>query len=162
MKCSSCSQDITDASFFCSWCNRFVPAPEKGEKAGLFHRFIAWMLDFFVPLLGWVGSTLVVAAVSEELALAIAILFPLGWLVWALTLFPKGQTPGKYMLGLRVVRQRTGANPGFGIMLIREIPGRILSGLFLMLGYLWALFDTDGQNWHDKLGGTVVLRQGRP
>lgn len=42
-------------------------------------------------------------------------------------------------------------------MCLLEIIGRFLSGLFFGLGYLWALFDKNGQEWHDKLTGIVVL-----
>jgi len=37
--------------------------------------------------------------------------------------------------------------------------GRFLSGLFLGLGYFWALFDRNAQAWHDKLAGTVVIQK---
>lgn len=118
MQCPVCSKEITDMSFFCRWCNRFVPAPEKGEKAGIFRRFVAWGLDFLVPFVAWIFVTGIMAGISGDLGVLVGVLFPLGWLVWALTLFPKGQTPGKLMVGLHVVRQRTGENPGFGAMLI--------------------------------------------
>ncbi len=35
-----------------------------------------------------------------------------------------------------------------------------LSKLFLGLGFFWAIWDKDGQAWHDKIAGTVVLRKG--
>jgi uncharacterized RDD family membrane protein YckC len=63
------------------------------------------------------------------------------------------------LLGLQVVDQQTGAIPGFGKMFLREVVGRFLSGLFLGLGYLWALFDKNGQGFHDKLAGTVVVKK---
>jgi predicted anti-sigma-YlaC factor YlaD len=44
-------------------------------------------------------------------------------------------------------------------MLVREIVGKFVSGLFLGIGYFWAIFDKEGQAWHDKIAGTVVTRQ---
>jgi len=34
-----------------------------------------------------------------------------------------------------------------------------LSGLPLLLGIFWIAFDGRKQGWHDKLAGTVVVRQ---
>lgn len=56
------------------------------------------------------------------------------------------------------MRQQTGAIPGFGAMFVREVFGRFLSGLVSGVGYLWALIDKNGQAWHDKLAGTVVVK----
>lgn len=68
-----------------------------------------------------------------------------------------GQTAGKKLLGLRVVRA-DGGPVGGGQALFRETLGRLAAGFLLGLGYLWAVWDTDGQGWHDKLAGTVVVR----
>ncbi|MDJ0389763.1 RDD family protein [Roseomonas sp. E05] len=70
-------------------------------------------------------------------------------------------TPGKLLLGLRIVDARTGGRPPFPRMLARYF-GYILSTLPLGLGYFWMLWDRRRQCWHDKLGGTVVLRLPRP
>jgi uncharacterized RDD family membrane protein YckC len=98
---------------------------------------------------------------STELGIVMMVLFPLAYFIWFLTLLRKGLTPGKKLLGLQVVNSQTGEIPGFGKMFLREIVGRFLSGLFLGLGYFWALFDKNAQAWHDKLAGTVVLKVAR-
>src|SRR5262249_58630309 len=38
----------------------------------------------------------------------------LGWAVWSLIVYAKGQTPGKQLLGMKVVRLRTGGRAGWG------------------------------------------------
>lgn len=68
-----------------------------------------------------------------------------------------GQTAGKLLLGLRVVRA-DGGPVGGGQALFRETLGRLAAGFLLGLGYLWVLADPQGQGWHDKLAGTVVVR----
>lgn len=159
MKCPSCDKEITPDSYFCTWCSVFIPAPEKGKKANLFTRWVALVID---PLIGTILYFLgigIFGSISEDLGAAMAILFPIAYLVWFLFLFRRGQTPGKKLLGLQVVDHQTGAIPGFGKMFLREIVGRVLSGLFLGLGYFWALFDKNGQAWHDKLAGTVVIKR---
>lgn len=68
-----------------------------------------------------------------------------------------GQTAGKRLLGLRVMRA-DGGPVGGGQAFFRETLGRLAAGFLLGLGYLWVLMDRQGQGWHDKLAGTVVVR----
>jgi uncharacterized RDD family membrane protein YckC len=65
-----------------------------------------------------------------------------------------GQTPGKRLMGVRVVRS-DGQRLHLGNAIRREL-AYVLSGL-LFLGYLWILFDNRRQGWHDKLAGTIVV-----
>ncbi|MFA4916294.1 MAG: RDD family protein [Syntrophales bacterium] len=67
-----------------------------------------------------------------------------------------GQTPGKMILGLKVVRT-TGDKMTLGIAFLRWV-GYIISSLFLYLGFLWIAFDGKKQGWHDKIADTVVVR----
>jgi uncharacterized RDD family membrane protein YckC len=90
--------------------------------------------------------------------LGLMIIFSVIYFVWFLTLLRKGTTPGKKVLKIQVINQQSGDIPGFQKMFLREIVGRFLSGLFLGLGYIWALLDKNGQAWHDKLAGTVVVK----
>jgi uncharacterized RDD family membrane protein YckC len=72
-------------------------------------------------------------------------------------LVARGQTLGKMALGIRVVA-RDGGNPSFGTAFLREIIGKLVSGIPLCLGYLWMLWDPEQQTWHDKMAGTHVER----
>jgi uncharacterized RDD family membrane protein YckC len=78
------------------------------------------------------------------------------YVIWAFMLFAKGMTPGKKLLGMRVIKE-DGTSAGFFTMLIREWIGKAISGLILSLGFLWILFDRDKQGWHDKLMSTYVV-----
>lgn len=159
MNCPNCHREITPGVRFCTWCGAFVVAPEKGKKANLFRRWLALAIDPLIGLGLYLIAIMLFGAVSETLGVIMAIVFPLGYLVWYVSLFRQGLTPGKKLLGLQVVKEGTGEIPGFGTMLLREVVGRFVSGLFLGIGYFWALFDRDAQAWHDKLAGTVVLRR---
>lgn len=66
-----------------------------------------------------------------------------------------GRTPGKMLLGLRVV-QATGEPMTFGLAFLRWV-GYLISKLALGLGFIWIAFDRRKQGWHDKLAGTVVV-----
>ncbi len=70
-----------------------------------------------------------------------------------------GQTLGKMMLRLRVVK-KSGGRITILDALLRNVFGYMISQIFL-LGYLWALFDKEKQAWHDKMAGTVVVDEGR-
>jgi uncharacterized RDD family membrane protein YckC len=82
------------------------------------------------------------------LYLVISITYDLGF--WMLA----GQTPGKRLMGVRVVRS-DGGRLHLGNAIRREL-AYVLSGI-LFLGYLWILFDNRRQGWHDKLAGTIVV-----
>ena len=98
---------------------------------------------------------------SKDMGVAAALLLPLAYFGWFLSLLVKGRTPGKLLLGLQVLDAQTGRLPGFGKMFVREIIGRFISGLFFGIGYFWAIFDKNGQAWHDKIAGTVVVKVGK-
>ena len=65
-------------------------------------------------------------------------------------------TPGKLLMGCRIVDAKTGMAPSVGKAIVRYI-GYFISALPLGLGFLWILWDPRRQGFHDKLGGTEVL-----
>jgi uncharacterized RDD family membrane protein YckC len=67
-----------------------------------------------------------------------------------------GQTPGKMMLGLKVI-QRSGAPMTLGVAFLRWV-GYIISGLVFNLGYLWVAFDSRKRGWHDMIAATYVIK----
>jgi uncharacterized RDD family membrane protein YckC len=73
-----------------------------------------------------------------------------------IALLSRGQTVGKRLLKERVLVEHTREPAGLLRMFFRETIGKMISGLFLGIGYWWILFDRRGQGWHDKLVGTVV------
>ncbi|WP_197427696.1 RDD family protein [Alteromonas sp. Mac1] len=69
----------------------------------------------------------------------------------------KSATPGKMVLKVKVVDAKTGSAPTIRQSIIRYI-GYYVSILPLGLGFLWVLWDTKKQGWHDKMASTVVIR----
>jgi len=65
------------------------------------------------------------------------------------------QTPGKALMGLRVVRL-DGKPMTIGCALARYV-GYWLAALPLFVGFLWILLDRRRQGWHDKIAGTCVI-----
>jgi uncharacterized RDD family membrane protein YckC len=75
-----------------------------------------------------------------------------------------GATVGKLALGLRVVKEHTGQNPGLGggfIRYIIPIVGVFLCYIGALLVYLSPFFDNSGklQGWHDRAAGTLVIKK---
>lgn len=70
----------------------------------------------------------------------------------------KAGTPGKLVLGLRVVDAQSGEHLSMGQAIGRYL-AYIPAMLALMMGIFWVAWDSRKQGWHDKLAGTVVIRQ---
>ncbi len=71
----------------------------------------------------------------------------------------RGQTPGKWLLGLRVVRLG-GGKLGLGQAALR-FAGYLLSALPFYLGFLW-IVGSERRGLHDRLAGTEVVYTRRP
>lgn len=65
-------------------------------------------------------------------------------------------TPGKLLLGCRIVDAHSGGHPRLWQALVRLL-GYALSALPLGLGFLWMIWDKRHQAWHDKLARTLVV-----
>jgi uncharacterized RDD family membrane protein YckC len=142
-----------------------------GQYAGCVTRLVAFITDQLIVT----GVISLVAAVAvfimqslnineligaQEIArlimVILALLLNTAFLVfyyigfWILA----GQTPGKRLMGLRIVRtdgERITVGPA-----IRRWVGYWISAI-LFLGYLWVLVDDRRQGFHDKLAGTLVV-----
>jgi uncharacterized RDD family membrane protein YckC len=69
----------------------------------------------------------------------------------------KSATPGKMITGLTIVDAKTGGKPSTGQFIGRYL-GYYVSMIPLFLGIIWVGIDKRKQGWHDKLAGTVVIR----
>ena len=69
----------------------------------------------------------------------------------------KSATPGKMLTKLTIVDAKAGGRPSIGQFVIRYL-GYYLAMLPLFLGIIWVGIDKRKQGWHDKLAGTVVIR----
>lgn len=70
----------------------------------------------------------------------------------------KSATPGKMVMGLRIVDAQTGGTCTTGQLVTRYL-GYYVSMMVLMLGFIWVAFDSRKQGWHDKMAGTLVVRK---
>jgi uncharacterized RDD family membrane protein YckC len=84
---------------------------------------------------------------SAGITLIVSIIYNIGF--WMLS----GQTPGKRILGVRVMRV-DGERLRLRNAVLRQV-GYWISTIFF-LGFLWILFDSKRQGFHDKIGDTIV------
>ena len=107
-------------------------------------------------------------SISFRPAYLLLLLPALGYLVWWLIVLGRGQTPGKQLMSIRVIRA-DGRASGWGWTFLREfgIKGVLVNavswlsagvGLIVWIGdLLWAFWDKDRQTLHDKIMKTVVI-----
>jgi uncharacterized RDD family membrane protein YckC len=135
--------------------------------AGLYSRFLAWLVDGMVVLVASLsilsGIGLVLAAfpgLSSAFSLAVYFLLDWGYGIGMETAW-SGQTLGKRMLGLRVI-QESGVRIGFFHAALRNLarPFDRLPLLYLVGGSV-ALFSKSHQRLGDMLAGTIVVRERR-
>ena len=113
--------------------------------------FLAFAVQFFrlSELFGTQDLIRTIAViVTAVLAGTLDLVYCVGF--WMLA----GQTPGKRLMGLVVVKT-DGGRVRLGAAILRWA-GYWLSGI-LFLGYLWVLVDDRRQSLHDKLAGTIVV-----
>ena len=151
--------------------NEQVPsATALGQYAGFTTRLIAYVVDRLI-LAGILGVlafgirfvtdtigfdlaalegvvALVVAAILLGISVSVILLYDIGF--WMLA----GQTPGKRLMGVRIVRTDSRRLTLWNC--IRRVVGYLISRI-LYLGYLWVLVDNKRQAWHDHLAGTYVV-----
>jgi uncharacterized RDD family membrane protein YckC len=124
-----------------------------GRRLGAHLIDLLWMLPLSL-ILGLIGDTVQGGSMSlggEVMASVVVGLIVI--LFWV----ERQATPGKLVLGLRIVDAETGGLPPLGKLVLRYI-GYLVSAIPLGLGYLWMLWDRRRQTWHDKMGATLVLR----
>jgi len=115
----------------------------------------------------WTGSRQLVDAYGQVNYDAFALSLPgplhvlLFWILPAVVVLvfwiARAATPGKMAIGARIVDARTGVAAGSGQLIGRYL-GYFVSTIPLCLGLIWVGIDPRKQGWHDKLAGTVVVR----
>lgn len=127
----------------------------SAARPGLGRRLGALFID-------WIPLLFLAAILPERLAFihldefAVVLRVAIGVAYFTLMLTWRGTTLGGLVLGLRVVRL-DGRPIDRPVALVRAL-GAVLSGLCCGVGWFWAAWDERRQTWHDRLAGTVVIR----
>lgn len=96
------------------------------------------------------------------LAIPLAIVtLGIGYLIWGLILWGRGQTPTYQVLGMRCWRPETGRVAGWWWMALRETIGRVVDGILSvitgLISFVLFLSTKEHRSLHDMVAGTVVL-----
>ena len=108
------------------------------------------------------------SSVGAVIILALLVVL-IGYIVWWLFALRRGQTPGKQIVGIRVIRD-DGTPSSWGYTFLREFVIKFLLvgllsdatlGIARLVDYLWPLWDRAEkmQTLHDKLLGTIVVKK---
>jgi uncharacterized RDD family membrane protein YckC len=120
-------------------------------RAGFWRRFAAAFIDgILLNIVSWILA----AILGQGPGYGIGTLLTIAYFTYFHG--TTGQTPGDAALSIRVVDKDGGAPIGYGRAFVRWLVS-IVSGLIILLGYLWMLWDGEKQTWHDKAANAVVV-----
>jgi uncharacterized RDD family membrane protein YckC len=120
--------------------------------AGFVDRLVAVIIDALILL---IPNVIIYVVIGGTFGNLLSFLIGLAYAVYFWT--STGQTPGKKMMKLKVVKADGGNILTPGEAVIRYI-AQIISGIPLFLGYLWVIWDPKHEAWHDKIASTKVLK----
>jgi uncharacterized RDD family membrane protein YckC len=85
----------------------------------------------------------------------------IGYVIWGLIIWSRGQTPALQVLGMRCWHPDSGRVPGWGRMALREIIGRLVDNILSVITQVISLVlmctRPDRRTLHDLVAGTVVV-----
>jgi uncharacterized RDD family membrane protein YckC len=139
---------------------------DRRVPAGFFTRLGAFLVDFAIL---WVVLGVIEWPLSLILGWGIVNSYWGSLLITQLTLFAyfgwfyheRGATPGKMLFGLEVAERQSGQRLSYLRSYLREVPGKFISAVPLLAGFLPAAFRKDGMALHDMIFDTQVVRRSK-
>ena len=164
--CPNCGASLAEGSAFCASCGTPVAAVAaqslpgitsarsgRRDEPGRRHAAAGVQISSAGRRLG---------AWALDVLLLIVTLF-IGWLIWSLIIWGRGQSPGKQLLHMRVVYLQNGTHVSWGRMAFREVICKGVIGIvasITLIGYIlyfWLLWDAKRQELWDKMADTIVV-----
>jgi uncharacterized RDD family membrane protein YckC len=141
---------------------------DSDDIAEPWRRLVGFVIDWFVLVS---LSLVIVSALGIDMGEVSALRLPttvrilqglVGAAYYIVFTVSRGQTPGKMLIGTRVVMQQTGQIPDLAPSVVRWfVPGVwvFLPGVSIIsvVIYGWLVFDTLHKGLHDKAARTVVV-----
>jgi uncharacterized RDD family membrane protein YckC len=94
-----------------------------------------------------------------ELVLAVVTL-GIGYLIWMLIVWGRGQTPGKQVMGLRIYHLQNQRAASWGQMFVRQFIGGIVNSIFyigFIVSVVFLFTDPLRRTVPDRIAGTIEL-----
>jgi pSer/pThr/pTyr-binding forkhead associated (FHA) protein/uncharacterized RDD family membrane protein YckC len=151
-----------------------TPAATKGEPAGFWIRFAAYLIDYailMIPMVIVLGIyiPMVIRSAQEQaatpsiwlvllptigglLTLVLSIVYPLYFWV------SRGATPGKSLLGLKIITTDGHSPIGMKSAVLRLV-GYMINGFTFGIGFLLIALSEDKRGLHDRIAETAVVRR---
>ena len=141
----------------------FPPILEEGDSGYPLATFNRRWVGFLIDRVVIVACATVVALLAGVLesgnaaaTAGFALIVTLVELGYGGIFNPRGWSPGKLLVGVRIVNV-DGEPPGLRWGTMRTA-ATVISQFLFWVGYFWAFFDKQTQTWHDKLAKTYVVR----
>jgi uncharacterized RDD family membrane protein YckC len=138
-----------------------MPAVASGSYASWGQRVAAALLNALpgiaIYIVGGIVATILgkIAGVLGGLALLVTWLAAVATAFYTYYLEGEGQSPGKAIMGIRVINEQTGNKIGGGMGIARQFVHIVDSPC--LIGYLFPLWDAKRQTFADKILNTVVV-----
>ena len=121
------------------------------ELADTGTRFLAALIDALI--MGAISGVVFSILRNPGNLVSLILLVVYDWYFWTRY---NGQTPGKMVMKIRVIK-KDGTPMQDADAIIRAIVWHIGAACF-GLGLLWAAWDENRQGWHDKVANTYVVK----
>ena len=139
-----------------------MPVSAHGSYASWGQRFAAYVLNILpgiaIYIVGGIVAVILgkIAGVLGGLALLLTWLAAIATSFYILYLEGEGQSPGKAIMGIRVINEQTGDKIGGGMGIARQFV-HVIDALPCYIGFLFPLWDAKRQTFADKILHTVVV-----
>ena len=120
-------------------------------------RFGAFLVDLVISIVVGAVGFMIGSAIGDLGTTLNSVFGIVYWIIVLVMVATRGQSPGKIAIGIKIVKT-DGTSVGVGTALLREVIGKIVSTIIIFLGYIWILFDSKNQGWHDKISDTIVVK----
>jgi uncharacterized RDD family membrane protein YckC len=128
---------------YAQFTSRYAASVLDGLIVGIFGLVAGLVLG----LMGYQPDSLFVNLVGAVISFSYAVIL----------LKKHNATWGKKFFKLKV-ETIDGKEMTWGKAFVREVLGKIVSSLVVMIGYVWFFFDKKKQTWHDKFAHTIVVQ----
>ena len=118
------------------------------ELAEIGIRATAWLIDG--TILFFIESALFFSAWETGLGLIVGLAY-----TWFFLTRNNGQTPGKILMKIRVIK--TDSSPISDSDAVLRYIGSLINYIGC-IGWLWSVIDDNRQGWHDKITQTYLVK----
>jgi uncharacterized RDD family membrane protein YckC len=134
----------------------------SGSYASFGQRVGAYVLNLLPGIAIYIVGGILATILGKIAGILGGLMFLVTWLAAVATAFytyyldGKDQSPGKAIMGIRVISEQTGTSIGGGMGIARYFV-HMVDALPCYLGFLFPLWDAKRQTFADKILNTVVV-----